>query len=156
MEHITLAGWEFRVDTEATREHTMRNSLDHCLCPYCRNFYDTVDIAQPRLRQVLGGFGIFLDGPSEVMPLEHNLILACYRVHGQILRRGMQLYVDAVPLYPEEGEDGTFCLWAGPIDLPWLREEDPEDVISPANQPEFLERMAKKWMELSQSDILSS
>lgn len=157
METITIADWQFRVDIPATQAHTLHNSTDHCLCPYCRNFYETVDMAQPRLRSVLNSFGILLDGPSEVMPLEHNLILACYRVQGEILRKGsLRLYVDQVPMIPEAGDETSFLLWVGPMDLPWLQEEAPEDVISPANQPEFLQRMTEKMLQLSDFDALYS
>lgn len=150
MENLTIADWTFRVDRNATREHTIMNSTDHCLCPYCRNYYETVDGAQPRLRQVLSLFGIQLEGPSEVMPLQHNVILACYRVMGSIVRKGsLHLYVDDAELFPEAGEDGSFLLWVGAMELPWVQPEPPEEVLSPANEPEFLERMAKKWMELT-------
>jgi hypothetical protein len=105
METIRLADWQFTIDREATRRYTMQCSTDHCLCPYCRNFYENADPAQPRLRQVLSGFGAFLDGPCEVMPLQHNVILAAYRITGEILRKGhTELFVDDVPLIPEKYE----------------------------------------------------
>lgn len=157
METISIADWRFRVDISATEEHTLNNSTDHCLCPYCRNFYETVDAAHPRLRGVLAGFGVVLDGPSEVMPLQHDLILACYRVHGEILRRGnLRLFVDDVPLIPEAGEEGTFLLWTGPMELPWMQKTAPEDVVSPANEPEFLERMTQKVLSLLDSNLVQS
>ena len=153
---LTIADWKFRVDKEATTEHTIWNSTDHCLCHYCRNFYDTVDIAHPRLRQVLAQFGIQAEGPSEVMPLQHNVILVCYRVHGSIVCKGtMLLYVDDMPLYPEEGDGESFLLWAGAMELPWMQAIAPEDVLSPANEPEFLERMTEKYLELTQEWICS-
>lgn len=156
-EFISIADWQFRIDPEATRLYTMECSTDHCLCPYCRNYYETVDTAQPRLRKILGAFGALLDGPCEVMPLEHNVILAAYRITGQIVHKGrMQLYVDDVSLVPEPSEKETFLLWVGPMELPWVQKENPEDVISPANEPEFLERMTAKWLELSMSDTLLS
>lgn len=157
MENISVADWQFRVDRDATRDYTMKCSLDHCLCPYCRNYYETVDASHPRLRSVLDGFGIFLDGPCEVMPLEHNVILAAYRVTGAISRAGkLRLYVDDVPLIPEAEEEGTFLLWVGPMELPWVQEVAPEDVLSPANEPEFLERMSAKALMLLGSDMVNS
>ena len=157
MDTISIADWQFRVDREATRDYTLKCSTDHCLCPYCRNYYETVDASNPRLRQVLDGFGIFLDGPCEVMPLEHNVILAAYRVTGTISKAGkMRLYVDGVPLIPEESGNGTFLLWAGPMDLPWEQDITPGDVISPANEPEFLERMTAKVLSLLDNDIVKS
>lgn len=157
MDTISIADWQFRVNREATRDYTLKCSTDHCLCPYCRNYYETVDAANPRLRSVLDGFGIFLDGPCEVMPLEHNVILAAYRVTGTIAKAGkMWLYVDGVPLIPEESENGTFLLWAGPMELPWEQDIAPGDVISPANEPEFLERMTARVLSLLDNDIVKS
>ena len=157
MEYISIADWRFHVDIDATRDYTIQCSTDHCLCPYCRNFYDTVDGAHPRLRSVLEGFGIYLDGPCEVMPVEHDLILAAYRVTGSITHAGkLRLYVDEVPLIPEDSENGTFLLWVGPMDLPWIQDVAPEDVISPANEPEFLERMAQKMLSLMDFDPIES
>lgn len=154
---ISIADWQFRVDRDATREYTVKCSLDHCLCPYCRNYYETVDEAHPRLRSVLEGFGIYLDGPCEVMPLRHDLILAAYRVTGRILHTGrLRLYVDQVPLIPEESENGTFLLWTGPMELPWVQNILPEDVISPANEPEFLDRMRNKLLSLADTDPVQS
>ena len=157
METISIADWQFRVDRDATRDYTMKCSTDHCLCPYCRNYYETVDASHPRLRSVLDGFGIFLDGPCEVMPLEYNLILAAYRVTGIVAQTGnMRLFVDDVPLIPEESGNGTFLLWAGPMELPWMQDVAPEDVISPANEPEFLERMTAKVLMLLDTDLVNS
>ena len=157
MDTISIADWQFQIDREATRDYTLKCSTDHCLCPYCRNFYETVDKANPRLRSVLEGFGIFLDGPCEVMPLEHNVILAAYRVMGKIAHTGkIRLYVDDIPLIPEESENGTFLLWAGPVELPWIQDVAPEDVISPANEPEFLERMTAKVLTLLDNNIVKS
>ncbi len=144
---ITLADWQFRVDVTATAEYTHKCSLDHCTCPYCQNFYDTVDLAHPSLRPVLSRFGIYLNGPCEVMPFEPTLVAVAYRVTGQILHRGeSRLHVDGVPLRPEEGENGTFLLWVGEMALPWDREEDMDEVLSPANQPEFMDRMMQRWL----------
>lgn len=157
MDTISIADWQFRVDRDATRDYTMKCSTDHCLCPYCRNFYETVDSINPRLRRILDGFGIFLDGPCEVMPIEHNVILAAYRVTGTIVRAGkLHLFVDDVPLIPEESENGTFLLWTGPMELPWVQHIAPEDVVSPANEPEFLERMTARVLSLLDTDTINS
>ena len=148
---ISLADWRFQVDLTATETYTTKCSLDHCTCAYCRNFYENIDGTQANLRPVLSRFGIYLNGPCEVMPFEPTLVAACYRVTGKILSRGeAYLYIDDVPLRPEEADDDTFFLWIGPLELPWTQEEDMDDVISPANQPEFMDRMMErllKWAE---------
>lgn len=82
------------------------------------------------------------------MPLEPTLIAACYRITGEILTTGTAaLHVDGVPIRPEPADSSTFFLWIGEMELPWNQEEPMDEVISPANQPEFLERMAQKVLQ---------
>ena len=144
---LQFGDWKFRVDVTATMEHTTKNASDHCDCAYCRNFYGSVDGAYPQLRPFLGKVGSDLDGPSEVMPLEPNYILVCYRVHGEILNRGGEdFWLEDVRFTVEDSDDGTFLLWVGELDLPWILEENMDDVISPANLPEFMDRMRKVYL----------
>ena len=148
---ITLADWQFSVDRDATLHHSAACSLDHCTCAYCRNYYEAVDAAHPRLRPVLDKFGVHLNGPSEVMPFEPALVAACYKITGQILARGETfLHMDDVPLRPENLDGQHFHLWVGPVELPWTQETEMDEVLSPANQPEFLDRMMQRlllWAE---------
>lgn len=154
---ISLADWQFRVDAVSTEDYTTRCSLDHCTCPYCQNFYENIDRVEPMLRPVLGKFGIFLNGPCEVMPFEPTLVAACYRVTGKILKRGTaSLHVETVPLRPEEADENTFFLWIGPVELPWTQEEPVEDVLSPANQPEFMDRMMQRLLKWAADEDISS
>lgn len=44
---IDLADWSFSVDITTTEAHTMKCASDHCLCGYCRNYYETVDMPIP-------------------------------------------------------------------------------------------------------------
>lgn len=156
MKKITLADWQFLVDEEQTQLHSRNCSLDHCTCAYCRNFYEAVDRAQPRLRPVLNRFGIDINGPSEVMPFEPTLVSACYRVKGQILQAGAsRLYVEDVPLLPEPADGESFFLWVGEMELPWLQSEPMEDVVSPANEPEFMQRMLTRWLQTRDDGDLS-
>ena len=143
---LRAADWLFRVDVAKTREMTEQYSLDHCTCGYCKNYYETVAQAYPQVCAFLGEFGIHIHGPVEVMPFSPTCVLACYRVWGEIRNWGhTPLMVEGIPILPEAGENGVFLLWVGEMELPWLQEENPEDVISPANLPEFLERMRDIW-----------
>ena len=144
---LKAADWIFRVDVNATREKTIGYSKEHCTCSYCQNYYDTVEKTYPGLKKFLEEFGIYLHGPIEVMPFEPTLFLSCYRVCGQIQNWGFQpLYANGISILPEpEGED-TFLLWVGEMSLPWVQAIPPEEVISPANLPEFLDRMQQIWM----------
>lgn len=152
---INLGDWQFRVNPEATMEYTTQCSLDHCTCAYCRNFYETADLVNPTLRPVLSRFGIYLNGPCEVMPFEPTLVAACYRVTGQITRQGTSfLHIDDIPLRPEKADENTFFLWIGPMELPWHQDESMDDVVSPANQPEFLDRMMRRLLIWADEDDL--
>lgn len=154
---LKLGDWRFRVDVEATAERTRKYSYEHCQCSYCKNFYDAIDVAYPELRPVMEHFGINLEGPCELMPFQPTLMLACYRVDGQILQWGKsQLSVKGVAILPEAGDEETFLLWVGEVQLPWLQEEAMEDVVSPANLPEFMERMRETWALRHDSTFLCS
>ncbi len=143
---LKLGDWRFRVNVEATSERTRKYSYEHCQCGYCKNFYEAIDIAYPDLRPVMEHFGVNLEGPCELMPFEPTLMLACYRIDGQILQWGKsRLSVHGVLLLPEASDEGTFLLWVGEVKLPWLQKEPVEEVVSPANLPEFLERMQEVW-----------
>lgn len=154
---IELADWLFSVDYDTTWEYTHKCSLDHCTCAYCKNFYENADRAQPNLRPVLNRFGVFLNGPCEVMPFEPTLVAACYRITGQIEHRGESfLHVEGVPLRPEAADENTFFLWVGPMELPWTQEEDMDEVLSPANQSEFMDRMMARLLKWAEDDPISS
>lgn len=143
---LEAADWRFRVDVEATRKRTSKYSFEHCQCSYCKNFYDSVDQAYPLLRPAMEQFGVNLEGPSELMPFEPTLMLACYRVDGEILQWGStSLSVGGIPIVPESGDESTFLLWIGEMEVPWLQKEPMEEVVSPANLPEFLSRMREVW-----------
>ena len=141
-----LADWRIQVDVEATHRHTTNNAADHCECAYCRNYYDTLERTYPGLCVALARLGVNPMGPSELMPFTPTLYLACYRLQGKILRWGKrELAVEGVPIVLEGAQEDSFLLWAGEMELPWLQPEPPEEVSSPANLPEFLERMRDIW-----------
>ena len=144
---LKIADWQFRVDKEATWERTTHNSTEHCECPYCVNYYEAVDVVYPDVRTFLAEFGINIAGPSELMPFTPTLMLACYRVKGEILHWGKaQLNVSDIPILPEAGEEDSFLIWVGEMELPWLQSEDMASVVSPANLPEFIQRMEEVWL----------
>ena len=154
---LTFGDWKFEVDIEATSKRTQEYSFDHCECAYCKNFYEVIDQACPQLRPALSQFGIHPEGPCELMPCEPTLMLACYRVDGSIRQWGKSgLYVSGIPLIPEAGDDQTFLLWVGEMRIPWVQEEDPSDVVSPANLPEFMERMQTVWSLRHGEDFIVS
>lgn len=154
---LNIADWTFDVDVKATRVHTTNNAADHCTCGYCKNYYETVVCTYPELASFLEQFGVNIHGPSELMPFAPVLLLACYRVHGRILRWGSApLFVENLSVTVETADTGTFFLWVGEMELPWLQEEDMDEVVSPANLPEFLDRMEEVWLLRHGQDTIIS
>lgn len=144
---LQIDDWIFRIDLERTKEHSSFVSGEHCTCSYCENFYRTAGTAYPALKDFLGQFGIVIDGPSEMYPIEPTLYLAGYRVFGEVLNYGTgPMMVDGVPVTAEPVDEVHFMLEVGEMPLPWVLQEDPDEVISPANEPEFLEKMYRKLL----------
>ena len=157
MTKIDVLDWSFEVDLDATHNHTTKNSTDHCTCGYCRNFYEALPLVYPSVISFLSIFGVNYQGPSELMPFTPTLMLACYRIRGKIVNWGREvLSVDGIPIVPEANDGGTIFLWVGEMELPWLQEEDPDQVLSPANQPEFLLRMQEVWLHRHSEDLIYS
>lgn len=154
---LKIADWVFRVDRAATESRTKRYSTDHCICGYCKNYYDTVELSHPGLCRFLEHFGVYVHGPCEVMPFEPTYVLVCYRIDGEILTWGnTPLHADGVSITPENSDEGTFLLWAGEMELPWVQQEPMEEVVSPANLPEFMERMQDMWLLRHGEEIVFS
>ena len=144
---LRIDDWVFRIDLERTKEHSSFVSSEHCTCSYCENYYRAVSMVYPALKGFLEKFGIRIDGPSEMYPIEPTLYLAGYRVFGEIKTYGMgPIMVDGIPISAEPVDEHHFMLEVGEMPLPWVLVEDPNEVISPANEPEFLEKMYRKLL----------
>jgi hypothetical protein len=118
------------------------------------NYYTAVNDSIPELRPFLAEFGLDIQGPEQLYPLEPSCYVPVYRVSGRILRRGSERDVGGVPVLVEQapitddhGQE-SFTLTLGPFWLPWVLEEDPDEVLSPANLPEFLDETRKIVLKL--------
>ena len=139
---VTVGEWIFEVDVAKTKEHAAFALGSHCTCGYCENYYRVADREYPNLRTFLDRFFLELEGPSEMYPFEPTLCLLAYKVSGRILQAGAEpIMVDGIPIMGQIIDGETFKLEVGEIELPWILEEDMDEVVSPANEPEFLERM---------------
>ena len=138
---LSVDGWLFDVDITRTMAQSTQDAQDHCTCGYCRNFYQSIDSSYPGFRGVLGQFGVNLEAPELLFPLEPTVYFAAYRVWGKVLRKGRTpLALDSVPLRVDEQEH-SFLISTGAMKLPWVLEEAMEDVISPVNDPEVFWEM---------------
>lgn len=152
---ITVDDWIFEIDPVKTREHSEFAVRSHCTCGYCENYYRAVDLVYPNLRAFLDRFFVEIEGPSEMYPFEPTQCLLAYKVCGQIRKAGIgPVMVDGVPVMGEVLDGETFKLEVGELELPWVLDEDPEEVLSPANEPEFLERMYRKLIQRNGGNLL--
>jgi len=155
---VKVADWVFDADIPATMEYSAGIWEDHCTCGYCRNFYETLDGAYPSLKDFLKQFGMNSLTPEEMSPIEPTLCMASYCISGTIVKKGVfpldsgdvvfAVTTDAQnPLYEPPFGKPFFVLTSGLLELPWVLDEDMNEVISPANEPEYLERMLKRLLE---------
>ena len=154
------------VDIPLNMQISSAQAEDHCNCGYCRNFYEAIDLVCPSLRAFLAKLGVHVEGPDELSPFEPTIYEVSYIVNGTILERPVEaFYVDQIPvkiLSAQEADMDTdrpepyFVLVIGLIELPWLLDEDPQQVISPANEEQYLQRMQKKLLQRALDENLYS
>ena len=161
-----IGDWVLDVDVPFTMELSVSQAQEHCTCGYCRNFYAAVDTCFPSMRPFLAKFGLDIEGPDELCPFEPTIYEATYIVQGSIRQKGtMPLYIDGIPLIIKtalEADLGTehpqpyFALCIGLMELLWVLEESQEDVISPANEAAYLERMQNKLLARAENEEIYS
>lgn len=163
---IEIQDWVFEIDREATRAYTQGNLEDHCECGYCRNYYLTIDRIYPALKPFLEQFGAHAEAPVDFLPVEPTLCIVSYAVSGRILRSGTKpIYLDGLSIsvqtqtqldYELKCPQPYFVFTTDYLDLPWILDEDMDEVISPANEPECMERMWRKLLNDAQATPLQS
>lgn len=164
---LEIADWIFDVEIPATMAYSAGIWEDHCTCGYCRNFYETLDGAYPSLKPFLEQFGMNSLTPEEMSPIEPTLCMISYCISGTVLKRGIypldtgevvfSFSTDAEnPLYEPLFGKPFFVLTSGLLELPWVLPEDMDEVISPANEPEYMERMMKRLLENTDTEIMLS
>lgn len=155
---IRIADWVFDADIPATMAYSAAVWEDHCTCGYCRNFYETLDGAYPSLKSFLKQFGMNSLTPEEMSPIEPTLCIISYCISGTIVKRGIYPLdsgevVFSVstheenPLYEPPFGKPFFVLTSGLLELPWVLDEDMNEVISPANEPEYMQRMMNRLLQ---------
>lgn len=154
--HLALGDWLLDVDVESTMTLSAAQAKDHCDCGYCRNYYVSLDEAYPSIKPFLMKFGLDAEAPDELCPYEPTIYEVSYIVQGEILRFGTQnLRIDGIPLsifssqqadlYTEHPQP-YFVLCIGLMELPWKLSESMDQVVSPANEEEYITRMQQKLM----------
>ena len=75
---VQISDWIFDVDIPATMEYSAHIWEDHCLCGYCRNFYEALNGAYPPMAPFLEQFGMNSLTPEEMSPIEPTLCMVSY------------------------------------------------------------------------------
>ena len=159
---LQISDWIFDVDIPATMDYSAAVWEDHCTCGYCRNFYETMDKAYPQMKSFLKDFGMNSLTPEEMSPVEPTLCMVSYCFSGTIVKHGIYpIDINGVvmsvstheenPLYEPPFGNPFFVFTTGLLELPWVLEEDMYEVISPANEPEYLQRMMNRLLENADS-----
>ena len=163
---VSIHNWQFDVDVPLNMEISSAQAADHCMCGYCRNFYAAVDKKYPSMRAFLAQFGTDIEGPDELSPFEPTIYEASYIINGTVPKSSHEMFsVDGIPVrvVPSAKADMDtvrpepyFVLVIGLLELPWVLEEDPRDVVSPANEEAYLQRMEKKLLDRLATENLRS
>ena len=160
---LQIDDWIFDVDTTRTMEYSAAEAAEHCDCAYCRNFYAAVDNTHPALRPFLAQFGLDVEAPEEMFNpsvFEKSLdYMPIYVVYGKILRSGQyEMAAGRVNIVARKAENGAdyFLLDCYEVSMPWVLDEPIEEVISPANEPSFLQKMWKKLLSITGNNSLQS
>lgn len=154
---IHIQEWILDVDIDATMKYSSELFAEHCECGYCRNYYSTVCDIYPELNTLLTKLGINHESPVDFLPIEPTLCIISYALCGSIVKHGSQWIAigEAMVSFQESNlldyelscGEPYFVLTTSALRLPWVLEEDMDEVISPANEPECLERMWKKLLD---------
>jgi hypothetical protein len=99
-------------------------------------------------------------------PIEPTLCLVSYCIGGRIVKRGifpidlggvvLSVPEEPDPLYHPPCGASFFVFNTGLLELPWVLDEDMDEVISPANEPEYMQRMMNRLLENTDSEIVFS
>ena len=164
---ISVADWIFDVDIASTMSYSAKVWENHCTCGYCRNFYETMNTEYPLTKAFLKKFGMNSLTPEEMSPIEPTLCILSYCICGTVVKRGIypidsgdvvfSVTTDAQnPLYEPLFGKPFFVLTTGLLELPWVLDEDMDEVISPANEPEYMQRMMNRLLENADVDPIIS
>lgn len=163
---LQIQDWVFDIDCEATQEYTRHLLEDHCECGYCRNYYRAVIDNYPSLKCFLESVSSHVEAPVDFLPVEPTLCVVSYAVSGKIVRPGKgPILLNETSLavqdqtqldYELKCKQPYFVFTTDYMELPWLLDEDMNEVISPANEPECLERMWRKLLGSADQSLLQS
>lgn len=166
---LEMNDWIFDIDLKKTMKRYAQEAADHCDCAYCRNFYEAMYIYMPQLSPFLAQFGVHAEAPDMLCPYDVNKDKMWYEgeyvVFGSIIQVGKHsLRCDEAELFRiDVATDDEydlpqpyFVLSLNSAELPWILEEPMEEVVSPANDPSFLDLMWERLLKKAPESELNS
>lgn len=156
---LQIDDWLFDVDLEATRAYSVQESSGHCDCASCCNFYAAVDAYVPQLRPFLAQFGLQIDAPDRMSPMQYSLERVdydpMYYVAGSIVEKGSTaMVVGNVRILADQTDAlingrSCFALNIDALSLPWLLDPLEFDGLKPRKMG-LLQRLFNKKDDLVQ------
>lgn len=152
---LQILDWKFDVDLARTMRYSALEAEGHCICSYCRNFYGVVDTVCPQMRPFMAQFGVDIEAPETLFPYDVDQKMVYegeYLVFGSILQEGSgAIAVGDTVVFPlgetdDDMEQPHFRLSFEHLVAPWVLQEPMEDVISTANDPDFLKVMQDRLL----------
>jgi hypothetical protein len=150
--HLKIDGLQLDIDLDGTMLHQAKEAENPCDCAYCRNFSAAIDGAYPNLRSFLAQFGLDITLADESMPYDQpnqmwyeNVYCVCGRIlsgdETTVEIDGTEVYFHSEHQINSACPQPRFYITVGMMRLPWVLDEPVADVISPANDPSFLQKM---------------
>ena len=157
---LKIEDLEFDIDLDATMIQHAKEAEDPCDCAYCRNFSAAIDGSYPNLRTFLAQFGVDITIPDESMPYDRpqqmwyqNVYTVCGRIlsgdEAAIEVDGTEVYFHTANHHQINSScpEPHFFVDVGMMMLPWILDEPMAQVVSPANDPSFLQKMWNRLLE---------
>ena len=138
-----MYGLDINFNYNTTKEYKFRYE-SQCDCAYCRNYYKTFKIKYIKTSKLLEDFGLFIDFPLEIMPLEYDKMnkemeyISYYPVKGTIDEDSLILNLEELEVRILKGSDLNnpcpnpkmelpyLLIEISGIKLPWILDEEIE------------------------------
>ncbi len=138
-----MYGLDISFDYNISREYRFKYE-SQCDCGYCRNYYKTFKPSYPESSKLLEFFGLAVDFPLEIMPLEYDKLknemeyLAYYPVKGKIDEDSISLNLEELEIRFLKGnqennpcpnpkmEEPYLLIEISGIRLAWVLDEEAE------------------------------
>lgn len=128
-------------DYNISKEYRFKYEIQ-CDCAYCRNYYKTFKTKYPESSKIIEFFGLSIDFPLEIMPLEFDKInkemqyISYYTVKGKLNENGLILNIEELEIRFLKGSDTNnpcpdpkmkepyFLIEISGIKLNWVLDEE--------------------------------